>query len=63
MRMSPSHSCPPMLHRFAAVLSVAAAPALAAEPTLLERPLAVGADADNTRTQSLAFVGELALQP
>ena len=28
-----------MLHRLAAVLSVAAAPALAAEPTLLERPL------------------------
>jgi len=25
--------------------------------------VAVGADADNTRTQSLAFVGDLALEP
>ena len=39
VRMSPWRSCLPMLHRLAAVLSVAAAPALAAEPTVLERPL------------------------
>ena len=41
MRMSPSRSCLQMLHRLAAVLSVAAAPALAAELTLLERALAL----------------------